>query len=100
MRSASKSLFGLLDPVVDRVKTESSRPILHDFSGSINAGEMLLVIGKPGSGCTTFLKSLANMREEYKDTIGDITYGGRSADEMNDKYPQEITFCGMLQMFR
>lgn len=33
--------------------------ILHDFDGLISSGEMLLVLGNPGSGCTTLLKSLA-----------------------------------------
>ena len=56
---------------------------------------MLLVIGRPGSGCTTFLKTLANMRGEYKDTSGEVTYGGRSAKEMAKDNRAEIAFCGM-----
>jgi ABC-type multidrug transport system ATPase subunit len=60
---------------------------------------MLLVIGKPGSGCTTFLKTLANMRTEYKDTTGEITYSGYSAKDMVTKNPGELTFCGTFQHF-
>lgn len=60
---------------------------------------MLLVLGKPGSGCTTFLKTLANMRGEYKATTGEITYGGRSAKEMAENNPAEIAFCGMHSIF-
>lgn len=33
--------------------------ILHGFDGIVTSGEMLLVLGHPGSGCTTLLKSLA-----------------------------------------
>lgn len=55
---------------------------------------MLLVIGKPGSGCTTFLKALANMREEYKSVSGKISYGGRPAG-VHDPDPVRLTFCGM-----
>lgn len=33
--------------------------ILQGFNGIIQPGEMLLVLGRPGSGCSTFLKSLA-----------------------------------------
>ena len=54
---------------------------------------MLLVVGKPGSGCTTFLKTLANMRDEYKGTTGDITYGGHASREMAGGNPVEISFC-------
>lgn len=33
--------------------------ILHDFEGVVGEGEMLLVLGPPGSGCSTLLKTLA-----------------------------------------
>lgn len=33
--------------------------ILRDFEGIVNDGEMLLVLGPPGSGCSTLLKTLA-----------------------------------------
>lgn len=33
--------------------------ILRDFDGVVNDGEMLLVLGPPGSGCSTLLKTLA-----------------------------------------
>jgi ABC-type multidrug transport system ATPase subunit len=33
--------------------------ILRNFDGLVLPGEMLLVLGKPGSGCTTFLRTLA-----------------------------------------
>ena len=33
--------------------------ILHDLEGIVNTGEMLLVLGPPGSGCSTFLKAIS-----------------------------------------
>jgi ATP-binding cassette, subfamily G (WHITE), member 2, PDR len=33
--------------------------ILQNFNGLVRSGEMLLVLGRPGSGCSTFLKTLA-----------------------------------------
>jgi len=30
--------------------------LLRNFNGVLKAGEMALVVGRPGSGCTTFLK--------------------------------------------
>ncbi|KAK0634251.1 ABC transporter PeaB1 [Bombardia bombarda] len=69
-----------------------SRTLLHGFSGTLASGEMLLVIGKPGSGCTTFLKGLSNMGDEYKSVTGKITYSGRPADE-RDPDRVRLTFC-------
>lgn len=33
--------------------------VLSDFEGVLEKGEMLLVLGPPGSGCSTLLKSLS-----------------------------------------
>lgn len=68
------------------------RTILSDLSGCIRPGEMLLVLGRPGSGCTTLLKSLANQRAGYTSVDGDVTYGGTPASEMGKRYKQEILF--------
>jgi len=34
------------------------RTLLDDFTGCIRPGEMLLVLGRPGAGCSTFLKMI------------------------------------------
>lgn len=39
--------------------------ILRDFEGIITSGEMLLVLGRPGSGHTTFLKALARRTHRF-----------------------------------
>ncbi|KAH7135767.1 ABC-2 type transporter-domain-containing protein [Dendryphion nanum] len=68
------------------------RTILDDFSGCIKPGEMLLVLGRPGSGCSTFLKVLGNQRFGYEDISGDVTYGGTDASEMAKKYRSEVLY--------
>ena len=35
---------------------KNEKYLLRDFNGVLKAGEMALVVGRPGSGCTTFLK--------------------------------------------
>ena len=34
------------------------RTLIHDFTGVIRPGEMMLILGWPGSRCTTFLKAV------------------------------------------
>jgi ABC-type lipoprotein export system ATPase subunit len=57
------------------------RTILRDSHGCVKPGEMLLVLGRPGSGCTTLLKMLANQRLGYKSVSGDVRYGSMTAEE-------------------
>ncbi len=57
------------------------RTILDNSHGCVKPGEMLLVLGRPGSGCTTLLKMLANQRLGYKSIEGDVRYGSMTAKE-------------------
>lgn len=45
-------------PQMIRESHAPRRRILKDFSGLIKKGELLLVLGRPGAGCSTLLKSL------------------------------------------
>ena len=55
--------------------------ILDNSHGCVKPGEMLLVLGRPGSGCTTLLKMLANRRNGYAEVNGDIFFGSMTAKE-------------------
>ena len=68
------------------------RTILNDFTGCVRPGEMLLVLGRPGSGCSTFLKVLANQIYGYESIDGDVTYGGTDARTMNKHYRGEVVY--------
>ncbi|KAL3458292.1 ABC-2 type transporter-domain-containing protein [Aspergillus heterothallicus] len=57
------------------------RTILNNSHGCVKPGEMLLVLGRPGSGCTTLLKMLANQRLGYRSISGDVRYGSMKAEE-------------------
>lgn len=50
---------------------------------------MLLVLGRPGSGCSTFLKALGNQRAGYESIEGDVQYGGTDAERMAKQYRSE-----------
>ncbi|WFD27171.1 hypothetical protein MNAN1_002167 [Malassezia nana] len=65
-------LFSSIQSILHRpVKT-----ILEDVEGCVKPGEMLLVLGRPGSGCTSFLKALASYRDGFRSVDGTILYEG------------------------
>lgn len=66
--------------------------ILHKSSGVLKPGEMCLVLGAPGSGCSTFLKTIANERGEYGRVSGNVLYAGIDAAEMAKMYKGEVTY--------
>jgi ABC-type multidrug transport system ATPase subunit len=53
---------------------------------------MLLVLGRPGSGCSTFLKSISNKRGGYAGVKGEVLYGGISAQEQLKNYRGEVNY--------
>jgi ABC-type uncharacterized transport system fused permease/ATPase subunit len=57
------SQFNILQQVREARHKPALKPILDSSSGCVKPGEMLLVLGRPGSGCTTLLKMLANKRK-------------------------------------
>ena len=53
---------------------------------------MCLVLGCPGSGCTSFLKAISNQRREYHSITGDVRYAGIDAEEMEKHYKGEVVY--------
>ncbi|EWZ29492.1 ABC-2 type transporter-domain-containing protein [Fusarium oxysporum Fo47] len=68
-------------PFHQNAKDAPMKTIIDDSHGCVKPGEMLLVLGRPGSGCTTLLSVLANNRLGYEEVSGDVHYGNMSAEE-------------------
>lgn len=49
-----------------RFRTIPSRTILYGLDGVVQKGELLLVLGRAGSGCTTFLKTISGEMSNLK----------------------------------
>ncbi|KAI9376334.1 ABC-2 type transporter-domain-containing protein [Aspergillus egyptiacus] len=67
--------------------------ILRDFDGVVRQGEMLVVLGRPGSGCSTFLKTIAgemNGIQVSEDTV--MNYQGISAKDMHNAFRGEAIY--------
>ncbi|KAF9165539.1 hypothetical protein DFQ26_009790 [Actinomortierella ambigua] len=69
-----------------------TRTIIYPMNGFCNPGEMILVLGRPGAGCSTLLRVLANDRKNYKSVLGDVTYGPFTADEIGKYHRGEVLY--------
>ena len=68
------------------------RDLIHDFNGTVREGEMMLVLGRPGAGCSTFLKAIANDRGAFAGVSGEVSYGGLSAEDQNKHFRGEVNY--------
>ena len=82
-QSTVASMMSLPSQVKDlwRERNSPSKSILHDFNGTLKSGELLLVLGRPGAGCSTFLKSLCG-------ELHGLTLDDKSVIHYNGKLPQ------------
>jgi len=73
--------------------------ILRDFEGVVNPGEMLVVLGPPGSGCSTFLKTIAGETHGFNvDDKSYLNYQGIEAKDMNTKYRGEAIYTAEVDV--
>ncbi|EEB92446.1 hypothetical protein MPER_09042, partial [Moniliophthora perniciosa FA553] len=84
-------LWGLIQPLLP-LKKQPMRTILHKSDGYLKSGEMCLVLGCPGAGCSTFLRTIANRREDFGAVSGEVLYAGMDAHEMAKFYKGEVAY--------
>ncbi|KAI5290263.1 GTPase-activating protein [Ascosphaera aggregata] len=71
------------------------RHILSDFNGTVKQGELLVVLGRPGSGCSTFLKSIAGQTDGLLLQPGsEIHYNGIPQEIMKKEFRGETVYSG------
>ncbi|KAK2758216.1 hypothetical protein FQN54_004060 [Arachnomyces sp. PD_36] len=74
-------------------RQSTEKHILRNFDGLIKSGELLIVLGRPGSGCSTFLKSLygelhgLNLREGSQ-----VQFNGIPIEKMLREYKGEVLY--------
>lgn len=67
--------------------------ILHGFDGLLDRGEMLIVLGRPGSGCSTFLKTISGETDGFFVAAeSEINYQGIPASQMHDQFRGEAIY--------
>ncbi|KAH8879760.1 hypothetical protein GQ53DRAFT_738241 [Thozetella sp. PMI_491] len=73
--------------------------ILRNFNGLVKPGEMLVVLGPPGAGCTTFLKSVSGETNGiYIDDSAYFNYHGVRAEEMHKHHKGEAIYTAEVDI--
>lgn len=73
--------------------------ILQNLEGVVKAGEMLVVLGPPGSGCSTFLKTIAGETHGFfVDKDSDINFQGVSAKQMATAFRGEAIYTAEIDV--
>ncbi|PYI18888.1 pleiotropic drug resistance protein, ABC superfamily [Aspergillus violaceofuscus CBS 115571] len=81
-----------IKPLVSRKKPESGRQLIRDFSGVVRSSEMMLVLGRPGAGCSTFLRTIAGDHSSYLGVTGSVDYSGLSLVEAQTHYRGQVAY--------
>ncbi|EGG02894.1 uncharacterized protein MELLADRAFT_53287 [Melampsora larici-populina 98AG31] len=74
------------------LKKQPTKMIISGFNGFVRPGEMCLVLGRPNSGCTTFLKVIANQRIGFTKILGTVKYAEIEALAMAKNYKGEVVY--------
>ncbi|RAL17144.1 putative ABC multidrug transporter [Aspergillus homomorphus CBS 101889] len=73
--------------------SKTPKQILRGFDGVLDSGELLLVLGRPGSGCSTFLKTLCGELNGLDlDPASVIHYSGIPQKTMIKEFKGEVLY--------
>lgn len=73
--------------------------ILDNFDGIVRSGEMLVVLGPPGAGCSTFLKTISGETNGiYVDDTTYFNYQGVGAEEMHKHHKGECIYTAEVDV--
>lgn len=73
--------------------------ILRGLDGVVLAGEMLVVLGPPGSGCSTFLKTVSGETHGFfLDKQSQINYQGISPEKMHSAFRGEAIYTAEVDV--
>ena len=79
--------------VVNRNDHSNDFDILKPMDGLVKRGTVTVVLGRPGAGCTTFLKTISPQTYGFK--VGSesvISYDGLSPNQIRNHYRGEVTY--------
>jgi ATP-binding cassette subfamily G (WHITE) protein 2 (PDR) len=72
---------------------KSAKTIIRNFDVLMKSGEMLIVLGRPGSGCSTLLKTMTGeMHGLQVDNESIVHYNGISQQQMMKEFKGEVVY--------
>ncbi|KAF2760458.1 hypothetical protein EJ05DRAFT_450171 [Pseudovirgaria hyperparasitica] len=92
------SQFNSVQQFKESRKPSPLKTIIDSSHGHVKPGQMLLVVGRPGAGCTTLLKMLSNRRNGYKSIEGEVSFGSMDHKEASN-YPGQIVMSSEEEVF-
>lgn len=68
--------------------------ILRPMDGVAKPGELTVVLGRPGAGCSTFLKTVAAQTYGFHvDEKADLNYSGLSVKDVETTFRGDVVYC-------
>ncbi|KAJ5880864.1 uncharacterized protein N7473_011917 [Penicillium subrubescens] len=75
------------------IGSKPPKQILKQFDGILDSGELLIVLGRPGSGCSTFLKTLCGELHGLElDEASEVHYSGIPQQTMQKEFKGEMVY--------
>ncbi|PPQ79035.1 hypothetical protein CVT25_002344 [Psilocybe cyanescens] len=91
--SMQPTLGSLLNPLnIVKGIIAARHPALRDIIAGFE-GVLPVVLGRPGSGCSTFLKVLANQRTEFHSVEGEVHYDSLTPQQIEKTYRGDVQYC-------
>jgi ABC-type multidrug transport system fused ATPase/permease subunit len=86
------SLFKKKSKAQSTAQKNPTQKIIRNVNGIVKSGEMLLVLGRPGSGCSTFLKTAAGETDQLVKVEGDVKYDNVPLKTVMKTFRSEIIY--------
>ncbi|KAJ6004038.1 hypothetical protein N7522_005683 [Penicillium canescens] len=81
-----------IQPWTTKKNPQEGRQLIRDLSGVVHSGEIMLVLGRPGAGCSTFLRTIAGHHSSFLGVTGSIDYSGLSPEEVRKHYRGAVAY--------
>ncbi|SCU81027.1 LANO_0B01794g1_1 [Lachancea nothofagi CBS 11611] len=83
---------------IREAKNGKTRDIVRNGNLLARPGEMILVLGRPGAGCSSLLKTICGETSKFEEVRGSITYDGIPQKEMMKKYKFDVVYNGEIDV--